>query len=1419
MRKSVSLAGVLAIVVLCSVSMVTPAHAQSADLSISITDAPDPVAVAGVITYSIRVDSLGLNDAQNVTWSMSVPANTTFLSLAPWAGWSCSTPAVGATGTVSCTIDTLVVEDLAVFPVQVTVDGGVSVGTVISATANVTSTVSDPNTDQNTASTTTTVGYAMTLGKADAPDPVAPGANLTYTVTLVNIDETQTGAMSWTDPLPAGTTFVSIANPAAWTCTTPAVGGTGTVTCSIPDGSFGTHIFTLVVNVNAATPLGTVLTNTATLTVPTTLVATATTTVATTTARLSVTKSCGQSPVQPGATLSSTITLTNEGPDAAANVELADPIPIGTTFLSLSSPGGWTCTTPAVGGIGPVLCSIASMGVGTATFTLDVVVGATVPAGTTLTNAVAAASVSYDDDLVNNADTCQATVGAPPGTTSVDLTDAPDPVNVGSVLAYTVVIQNAVAGATGAALTFPLPTDTTFSSLSAPGGWSCTTPALGSPGAVVCTSATLPEATLTFALNVTVGASYVANSTISATATLTYESDGAPREFSASEDTAVLSPSLVTATKTYSGTRYPGSTLTYAVTVSNAGPGSQSDNPDAELTDVLPASLALVSATATLGTATATLATNTVTWNGSIPAGGSVTIAITATILASTLPGTTVSNQAALAYDADGNGTNEAAGLSDDPAVGGATDPTVFTAISPATLSATKTVAGLFRPGETITYAVVVSNAGPAAQYDNPGNELNDVLPASLALVSATATLGTATATLATNTVTWNGSIPAGGSVTITITATILTSTLPGTAVSNQATLAFDADGNGTNEAAALSDDPAVAGAADPTVFTVLSPAVLSATKVAAGLFRPSATITYTLAVSNAGPAAQYDNPGNELTDVLPASLALVSATATLGTATATLATNTVTWNGSIPASGSVTITITATILASTLPGTAVSNQATLAYDADGNGTNEAAGLSDDPAVAGAADPTVFTVLSPAVLSATKTAAGLFRPGGTITYTVVVGNAGPAAQYDNPGNELTDVLPASLALVSATATLGTATATLATNTVTWNGSIPASGSVTITITATILASTLPGTAVSNQATFVYDADGNGTNEASGLSDDPAVAGATNPTVFTMLSPATLSATKIVTGAYYRGGVVNYTVVIGNSGPSAQYDNPGNELTDALPPTLVLTGASATAGTAGANLATNTVGWNGAIPAGSSVTLTITATVSNAAFPGAVISNQATLAHDADGNGTNEASGVSDDPSVGGAADPTDFTVVSPAGLAATKAVGGDQFAGGFVRYTILVTNTGPAAQLDNPGPELIDVLPAALSLQWASATSGNVATDFAANSVAWNGTLAPGASVTITVVAMIAHFLPVGQVISNQAEIHYDLDGNGTNESTTLSDDPIVGGLQDPTDFAIQPANPIPLTDAFGLALLICILASLGALFLFRRQT
>jgi uncharacterized repeat protein (TIGR01451 family) len=136
-------------------------------------------------------------------------------------------------------------------------------------------------------------------------------------------------------------------------------------------------------------------------------------------------------------------------------------------------------------------------------------------------------------------------------------------------------------------------------------------------------------------------------------------------------------------------------------------------------------------------------------------------------------------------------------------------------------ISATKTVSGELTPGGTVTYTVVLTNTSGLDQGDNPGAEFTDVLPAQLTLVSAGATSGTAVATVATNTVTWNGPIAAGASVTITIQATVKTNVSSGTTVTNQGTVAYDADGNGTNEASASTDDPAAGGANDPTTFVV----------------------------------------------------------------------------------------------------------------------------------------------------------------------------------------------------------------------------------------------------------------------------------------------------------------------------------------------------------------------------------------------------------------------------------------------------------------------------------------------------------------------------------------------------------------------------------------------------------------------
>ncbi len=131
-----------------------------------------------------------------------------------------------------------------------------------------------------------------------------------------------------------------------------------------------------------------------------------------------------------------------------------------------------------------------------------------------------------------------------------------------------------------------------------------------------------------------------------------------------------------------------------------------------------------------------------------------------------------------------------------------------------------------------------------------------------------------------------------------------------------------------------------------------------------------------------------------------------------------------------------------------------------------------------------------------AILMATKSVSGDLSPGGTAIYTIVVSNIGPNPQNDNPGDEMTDILPASLSVQSVSATSGTAGNVG--NTVSWNGSIPASGSVTVTINA-LIDSGAAGT-IENQAEVFFDNNGDGTNESSSLSSPPMVMGAA-PTAF------------------------------------------------------------------------------------------------------------------------------------------------------------------------------------------------------------------------------------------------------------------------------------------------------------------------------
>src|SRR4029453_1416477 len=127
-----------------------------ADLRITKSDSPHPVCAGGNITHSIGVSNLGPSGATSLALNDVVPPNTTFVSLTLAAGWSCSTPAVGGSGTVTCTIASLAAGASASFTLVVKVNAGTPNTTVITNTTSITATSTDPSTANNTATATTT---------------------------------------------------------------------------------------------------------------------------------------------------------------------------------------------------------------------------------------------------------------------------------------------------------------------------------------------------------------------------------------------------------------------------------------------------------------------------------------------------------------------------------------------------------------------------------------------------------------------------------------------------------------------------------------------------------------------------------------------------------------------------------------------------------------------------------------------------------------------------------------------------------------------------------------------------------------------------------------------------------------------------------------------------------------------------------------------------------------------------------------------------------------------------------------------------------------------------------------------------------------------------------------------------------------
>src|SRR5690348_17369359 len=67
-------------------------------------------------------------------------------------------------------------------------------------------------------------------------------------------------------------------------------------------------------------------------------------------ANLSVTMTPSSSTVVSGSTVSYAISVTNNGPNDAANLTLTTSVPMSTAFQSFSASAGWNCSTPPAGG-------------------------------------------------------------------------------------------------------------------------------------------------------------------------------------------------------------------------------------------------------------------------------------------------------------------------------------------------------------------------------------------------------------------------------------------------------------------------------------------------------------------------------------------------------------------------------------------------------------------------------------------------------------------------------------------------------------------------------------------------------------------------------------------------------------------------------------------------------------------------------------------------------------------------------------------------------------------------------------------------------------------------------------------------------------------------------------------------------------
>ncbi|HEX4094086.1 MAG TPA: fibronectin type III domain-containing protein [Trebonia sp.] len=842
----------------------------------------------------------------------------------------------------------------------------------------------------------------------------------------------------------------------------------------------------------------------------------------------------------------------------------------------------------------------------------------------------------------------------------------------GGTLGYTVTITNTAASAySGVTYSIPLSDvldDAVYNNNAA-----------ASAGTVSVAGQTLTwtgnlaaGATVTVTFSVTVNNPYTGNGTLSFTVTSATNGTNCPAASTDARCSVSVPVSALTIAQTTSAAAAaPGTMVSYTVTVTNSGQVAYTGATFTDpLTGVLDDAAYNGDAAATAGTVS--YSSPNLTWTGSLAAGATATVTFSVTVK-NPDPGNKILASTITSATA---GTNCAAGSSDARC-------SATVAVQGLTITSTAGT-GSATPGTTVQYTITVTNSGQAAYT---GASISDSLAGVLddAAYDGDAAATTGSLSYSSPNLTWTGSLAAGATATITFSATVnnpdtgdkvLATTI------TSPTPASNCPSGGTNPACSTSVTVLV-----PGLTIVMSSGVSSTT--------PGATVNYTLTLTNSG---QTPYIGTSAAVSLAGALddaAYNGASATAGSVS--YSSPNLTWTGSLAVGAVATVTFSVT----------VNNPDTGDKVLTAAVTSAAAGNN---CPSGGTDPRCSTsvpVLVPGLTLSVGASTASTTAGSTVQYTITAANTG---QTTDSGVSFADSLAGVLddAAYNGDAAASTGAVSFSSPTLTWTGTLAAGATATITYSVTV---SNPDTGDKILSTAV-------TSSAPG-SNCPS--GGTNPSCASTVTVSSLAITNVADVASTTpGSVVRYTATFTNTGQT-----PYTGITIATDASDVFDDATPNGdqtATSGTLVLTSTgISWTGNIPVGGTVTVTGTVTVNNPDTGNHVMTSTLTTST----AGSNCPSGGSDPNCT------ATVTVLTPGLTITNTASTSNTVPGAVVGYTLTIADTGQTSYTGvTVADDLTGTLDDATYNGDAAATSGAVS--YSSPSLSWTGSLAPGATATIT---------------------------------------------------------------------------------------